>query len=123
MRGSKAMTGPKTDGSPSAARRPSILLILVVLAWASALACYGFIWAADPYELRFLRPGERLADHAYPDVVVPRLIPAAADEGADVVVVGGSTVLGFTPAMLHAAFPEAKNPINLSYFCATDDDL
>lgn len=109
---------------PTAARQwPSNFFVGVTLAWAAALACYAFIAFADPYELRFVRPGERLADHAYPEPVVPRLFPAAADEGADLVVVGGSTSTGFTPAMLRAAFPDARTPVNLSYFCATADDL
>jgi hypothetical protein len=77
---------------------------------------------ADPYELRWAK-NERLADHVYPDDVAPRLTPAAVRSGADVVIVGASTVTGFTPAMVRQAFPEARRPINLSYSCANAQDL
>jgi hypothetical protein len=103
-------------------RRPIFLLGLIA-AWAAVLAWYAVVAFVDPYELRFSRAGERLADHAYPGYVVPKLFSVAANEGADVVVVGGSTAMGFTPAMLRAAFPGTKRPVNLSYTCATGDDL
>lgn len=113
---------PTDPTTPSARRWPSIFLAGVTLAWAAALAAYAFIAFADPYELRFDRPAERLADHPFPEPVAPRLVSVAANEGADLVVVGGSTSVGYTPAMLRAAFPGTKRAVNLSYFCATDDD-
>ncbi len=101
----------------------SSFLVLLGLVWASALAAYIFVWISDPYELRWARPGERLGAHAYPEEVTPRLVPAAAAAGVDVVIVGGSTALGYTPTMIQRAFPDAQRPFNLAYPCATADDL
>jgi hypothetical protein len=65
----------------------------------------------------------RLADHAYPENVVPRLFGVAGAEGADVVVLGASSARGYTPAMIASAFPGAQRPVNLAYGCATADDF
>jgi hypothetical protein len=82
-----------------------------------------FVWIVDPYELRSSRTTVRLADHPYPETIVPRLISVAARDGADIVVLGGSTSMGYTPAMLREAFPGTKRPVNLSYSCANVDDF
>jgi hypothetical protein len=104
-------------------RRFSLFIVTISLVWVAALAAYGFVWAIDPYELRSVRPGEQLALHAYPEDVTPRLAPAAAAEGVDVAIVGGSTAMGYTPLMMRRAFPRADHPVNLAYPCATGGDL
>jgi hypothetical protein len=103
--------------------RHGVFLGLAGLVWALALAAFAFEWFADPYDLRFARPAARLADHPYPPDVVPRLFEAAARGKADLVIVGGSTSMGYTPAMMRRAFPQAARPVNLSYSCADTDDL
>jgi len=104
-------------------RHFSVFIATLSLVWAATLAAYGFVWAVDPYELRSVRPDERLAPHAYPEDVTPRLAPAAAAEGIDIAIIGGSTAMGYTPAMMRRAFPGTQRPINLAYPCATGDDL
>jgi hypothetical protein len=95
----------------------------IVLIWAAGLACYGFVWFADPYELRFTHPAERLADHPYPAEVVPRLMSVAANGGVDMIIVGASTALGYTPNMMRQAFPDVHEPANLAYACASPNDF
>jgi hypothetical protein len=102
--------------------RPSVFLAALAVAWTGVLAAYAFVWVVDPYELRWQRPTERLAMHTYPGDVTPRLGPAAAAEGTDVAIVGGSTAMGYTPQMIRRVFA-ADRPVNLAYFCATDEDL
>jgi len=94
-----------------------------MLIWVAGLACYGFVWFADPYELRFTRPAERLADHPYPAEVVPRLMSVAANGGVDMIIVGASTALGYTPNMMRQAFPDVHDPANLAYACASPADF
>jgi hypothetical protein len=108
---------------PAAIGQKSAFLAPLGLILASALAAYLFVWIVDPYELRWARHGERLGPHAYPEDVTPRLVPAAAADGVDIVIVGGSTAIGYTPTMMQRAFPEAQRPFNLAYPCATADDL
>jgi hypothetical protein len=50
--------------------------------------------------------------------VTPRLAPAAAADGVDVVIVGGSTAMDYTPTMMMRAFPRAQRPFNLASPCA-----
>jgi hypothetical protein len=94
-----------------------IFLPEVVLVWALAVACYAFVGIADPYELRFSRPSERLGEHPYPGVITPRLTSVVAHSGVDVVIVGGSTAVGYTPTMMRAAFRDARRPFNLAFGC------
>lgn len=103
--------------------RHGVFLVLVGLVWALAAGCFAFEWFADPYDLRFARPAARLADHPYPPDVVPRLFEAAARGKADLVIVGGSTSMGYTATMIRRAFPLAQRPVNLSYSCADTDDM
>jgi hypothetical protein len=103
--------------------RHGVFLVLVGLVWAFAAACFALEWFADPYDLRFARPAARLADHPYPPDVVPRLFEAAARGKADLVIVGGSTSMGYTATMMRQAFPLARRPVNLSYSCADTDDM
>lgn len=88
-----------------------------------ALALAGYLIAAssvalvsiiNPYALRPWGTPAKLAAHYYPDSVVPLLVNVAAANGTDLVVVGGSTSMGVSSAMLHKAFPSARHPINLS---------
>jgi hypothetical protein len=81
-----------------------------------AILSYFLVWVVDPYNLRPGGVAVRLADHPYIDRVVPLVYSAAAQDGTELVLVGGSTSMGYTYAMLREAFPEAKNPVNLSFF-------
>ena len=65
----------------------------------------------------------RLADTTYADAVVPRLVSVAAHDGSDLVLVGASTSMAITPAMLREAFPEAARPVNLSFVSMRADQL
>jgi hypothetical protein len=103
--------------------RVRIFLPALALVWAIALASYAFVWIVDPYELRSSRPSEHLADHPYPGDTVPRLTSVAVNGGADLVILGASTAMGYTPAMMRAAFPEARRPVNLAYSCANEHDF
>lgn len=103
--------------------RSAAFIAPVALVWTAALACYAFVWFADPYELRFSRPAERLAEHPYPADVVPRLMSVAANGGVDMVIVGASTALGYTPSMMRQAFPDVQAPANLAYACASPKDF
>ena len=117
------MVGETTEPSARAGRRwPSIFLAGVTLAWAAALACFAFVGVVDPYQLRSVRPGERLADHPYPAQVVPRLVSVAANGDTDMVVLGASTALAYTPNMLREAFPDVRHPANLAFACADPED-
>ena len=107
---------------PRRRRGRDCFLPFVGAAWLICLVCYAFVWIADPYALRTSRTRAHLAEHAYPENVVPRLFPIAAAEGADVVVVGASSARGYTPAMIERAFPEAQRPVNLAYGCSTAAD-
>ncbi|HEY1750700.1 MAG TPA: hypothetical protein VGG29_05525 [Caulobacteraceae bacterium] len=118
------MAGPAAPPPRPASRRgPSAFLLAVALAWTAAVLCYGFVWGADPYELRFARPSERLADHPYPAQVVPRLVSVAAHGGADMVILGASTAMGYTPNMMRQAFTDVSRPANLAYACASAEDF
>jgi hypothetical protein len=96
---------------------------LLALVWTVAVACYGFVWFADPYELRFARGDEHLAAHPYLGSIVPRLIPVATHAGVDLALVGASTSLGYTTTMMRRAFPAARQPFNMSFPCADVDDM
>ncbi len=93
-------------------------LPVISVVWALATAAYVFVGFADPYEIRFVKNTVRLADHPYPEKIVPRLLPVAAQDGADLVVLGASTSVGYTPVMLRQAFRGIERPINLSFGCA-----
>jgi hypothetical protein len=84
---------------------------------------YMLVWMVDPYALRPFGAIVRLGDFAYADDVVPRLFAIAAQDGTDLVVVGGSTSASITNAMLREAYPEAKKPVNLSFAGQSADGL
>lgn len=105
------------------ARRRVRFLAPVAFVVVVALLSYEFVWIADPYELRFTRNAEKLADHPYPVEVVPRLVSVAANGGTDMVIVGASTALGYTPNMMRAAFPDVRHPANLAFACASPEDF
>jgi hypothetical protein len=98
-------------------------LLIVAAVWSAALAAYAFVWAVDPYEIRGARPGERPADHNYPIEVTPHLAMVAARGGADMVVVGASTAMGYAPTSMEHAFPGVRRAVNLSFPCASRDDM
>lgn len=103
--------------------RVRMFLPAVALVWSLAVACYAFVWVVDPYELRSSRPSETLADHPYPQEVTTRLASVVSHSGVDVVIIGASTAMGYTPAMMRAAFRDARRPFNLAYGCSDGEDL
>ncbi len=103
--------------------RSVAFLAPVGLVLAAALACYLFVGIVDPYEIRHVRGGESLADHPYPAEITPRLMSVAANGDTDMVIVGASTALGYTPNMMRAAFPGTSHPANLAYACASPADF
>jgi hypothetical protein len=94
--------------------RGRIFLPLIGGLYIFGIITYALVWVVDPYALRS-RANIKLGEFAYADDIIPRLYSVAARDGTDLVVLGGSTSTGFTTAMLRAAFPEAKKPVNLSY--------
>jgi hypothetical protein len=103
-------------------RRRIFLPVLGTL-YILAIISYVFVWIVDPYALRSLGPTARLSERPYHDLVVPLLFSVAARDGTDLVIVGGSTSMGYTTAMLREAFPEAKRPINLSFVGPSERDF
>lgn len=81
-----------------------------------AIVSYVFVWIVDPYALRSWSVPVRLSDHpSYADRVTPLLFSVAARDGTGLVILGGSTSMGYSTPMLRAAFPEADRPVNLSF--------
>jgi hypothetical protein len=83
--------------------------------YAAAALSYAFVFLVDPYDLRAGGVRVRLADTTYADAIVPRLVSVAARDGSDLILVGASTSMAITPAMLREAFPDAERPVNLSF--------
>jgi hypothetical protein len=103
------------SGPPRGRRRVAPLVWIVaaicVAFWAMAAICV----AVDPYDVFPWGLQPRLAATNYPPDKVPFLIDVVAkDPAIDMVLVGGSTAVDFTPQMLER-FPGVKNPFNLSY--------
>jgi len=88
--------------------------------WSVGIAAYFFVALVDPYELRSEKNAVRLAEHPYPLKIVPRLL-SVATRSADLVLVGSSTSMGYTPTMLRQAFVGVQRPANLSFPCAGSD--
>ena len=91
-----------------------LFLPLVGMAYAAGILSYLFVWLVDPFSLRSGGASVRLLDRPYADEFIRRIVSVAAHDGADLIVLGGSTTMAFTPAMLREAFPEARHPVNLS---------
>ena len=91
--------------------------------YAAAVLSYLFVFLVDPYDLRPMGVRVRLADTTYADAIVPRLVSVAAHDGSDLIVVGASTSMAITPAMLREAFPEAARPVNLSFVSMRAEQL
>jgi hypothetical protein len=100
-----------------------LFLPLIATGYALAIASYLFVGAVDPYALRPWGVKARLVDRPYDGEVTPLIMMTAANDGTDLVVVGGSTSLGYMPAMLRQAFPDAHQPVNMSFDGVNADDL
>lgn len=100
-------------------------LFLPVIGTLFGLAALLFVLVGlvDPLDLRPGGMKVRLADRPYADKVIPNIVSIAARDGTDLAVVGGSTSMAFTPAMLRAAFPEARKPVNLSFVAIRADEV
>ena len=116
---------PTTRAATWKATRRARRLYLPLLGtlYGAGVLSYLFVFLVDPYDLRPVGPRVRLADTTYADAVVPRLVAVAAHDGSDLVVVGASTSMAITPAMLREAFPEAVRPVNLSFVSMRADQL
>jgi hypothetical protein len=79
------------------------------------VSSYLFVWFIDPYRIRGLASSVTLSDKPYEEDLVARFISIAARDGTDLVVVGGSTSVGFTSSDLRAAFPHIQKPANLAF--------
>jgi hypothetical protein len=90
-------------------------LPIVSGAYFMFVCSYIFVWFIDPYRIRGFTSSVTLSDKPYEEDVVARLISIAARDGTDLVVVGGSTSVGFTSSDLRAAFPHVKKPANLAF--------
>jgi hypothetical protein len=100
----------------------AFLLIMGAL-YIPMIISYALVWVVNPYALRPWGVAVRLADFMYADDIVPRLFSVAAQDGTDLVVVGGSTSASITNIMLREAYPEANKPINLSFAGQSVDGL
>lgn len=105
------------------AGRGDLFLPLLGMLYAAGILSYLFVWLVDPYDLRMVGVPVRLADTTYADTAVARLVSVAARDGTDLAVVGGSTSMAITPAMLREAFPAASKPVNLSFVSIRADQL
>ena len=121
----KTRTGLRLGGPPRARLSGRGDLFLPILGTLYALGVLGFVfvWLVDPYDLRSVGASVRFAGTTYADSAVPKLVSVAAHDGTDLVVVGGSTSMAITPAMLREAFPEAARPVNLSFVSIRADQL
>lgn len=91
--------------------------------WAAFILLYVFVGLVDPYRLRFARAPARLADHLYPVGIVPRLASVVSADGVDLLVLGASTAMGYTPVMLREAFGDVQKPFNFTFACASATDF
>jgi hypothetical protein len=98
-------------------------LALLLLPYLVGCVAYWLIVIADPYDLRVGGWPMKLATHRYPDREWPLLMDVVAAQRHDLVLIGGSTTMAITPAMLRTAFPGTKSPINLSYIAPRPLDL
>ena len=103
--------------------RGRLFLPLVLAGYLIGALAYYMVWSVDPYNLRPSGLEVRLSARAYGDDVIPKLVSVAAKGDSDLIVLGGSTTLGFSPAMLRKAFPEARKPVNLSINAIRSDDF
>ncbi len=115
--------------SPFAARLARVsgggraFLPILAALWAAAIMLYVFVGIADPYRLRFSRAPAVLADHLYPVGVAPRLASVVSAGGVDLLVLGASTAMGYTPTMLREAYRDVRKPFNFTYACASAHDF
>ena len=98
-------------------------LPLILAPFILGAAGYWLIVLVDPYDLRPGGLAPRIADHRYPDLEWPKLIRAVTGEPRDVVLLGGSTTMAVTKAMMLEAYPDAQTPVNLSYIAPRPLDL
>lgn len=80
-----------------------------------ATLAYLFVAIVNPYAVRPWGANVKVSSRPYSNDILPRLIYVAAKDGSDLVLIGGSTAMGYTTPMLHEAFPNAKKPVNLSF--------
>lgn len=99
----------------SIARASRWYLPLAMAPLLVALAGALIVVLIDPYDLRPWGPRIVLTDEAYPQDMMPRLVAATANGRFTHVLVGGSTVMRVTPAMLKIAFGADKRAFNLSF--------
>jgi hypothetical protein len=90
-------------------------LPIVSGAYCMFICSYLFVWIVDPYRIRGFPSSVTLSEKPYEEDLVARLISIATRDGTDLVVVGGSTSVGFTSSDLLAAFPHIKKPANLAF--------
>jgi hypothetical protein len=95
---------------------------LLLMPWILGIVAYWIIVIADPYHLRAGGAVYRLGDHRYPDKEWPRLMGVTTAQPHDLVVLGGSTAMPITPAMMRKAFG-AQRPLNLSYYAPRPFDM
>ena len=94
-------------------RRWYLLIALAPLLAAAASA--GFVSAVDPYDLRPWGATVHIADGIDPQTISNRLIDAVSKGGYTHVLIGGSTVMRVTPAMMRRAFGTDIRAFNISF--------
>lgn len=104
-------------------RKGGWFLPLVALAYLLGFGLQAFVMAVDPFDLRPTGMNAKLDQRAYPDRAIPRLVSAVAKSDHDLVVLGASTSMGYTPEMLRRAFPDARNPFNLSFGALRKEEM
>ena len=99
---------------------PLFLSLLPLFLGTICLLCIAVI--VDPYNVRPWGLPTKLADHRYPDTEWPMLIRSVTAQSHDIVIVGGSSVMGISNEQMKEAFGQAARPINLAYPYAMPTD-
>jgi hypothetical protein len=90
--------------------------------WVAYIAISALILGVDPYDQYPWGAPSRLGLNWHP-FEAPRLIRLAAkDPTVDTVLIGSSPTTMYSPQDISEAFPDAKNPWNISYHGATEFD-
>jgi len=104
---------PNTHPRAAARLRPSVNLVVgfLVLCWLLAV----LVIAADPYDLYRWGPEIHLPTNRPGDASEDLINVLAGDPEADVVIIGTSTAMQYSPESIRKSLRGARRPLNVSY--------
>lgn len=109
------LQGRQEEGGAAAQRGTTPFILVSGLFLLAYWIIAAFVFITDPYDLRPWGAKAPMPAHLVTSESRVLALAVSKSPAFDLVMIGSSTAVSYTPEQIRAVFPESRNPVNFSY--------